>query len=71
MVALRVSPVWMLLLVVGFFSAALGWRIGAFLMLAWACGTFIGHLVVGVSEYRRVMGYEWPEVPVLPDEDDW
>jgi hypothetical protein len=40
-------------------------------MLAAVCGTIAGHLLIGVSEYRRIMRRPWPKVPPLDDEDDW
>jgi hypothetical protein len=31
-----------------------------------------GHLLMGVSEYRRVMRRPWPNVsPLEDDDDDW
>ena len=68
--ALRLGVVWLSLLMVGFYGGLLGWRGGAFLMLAGACGSFAGHMVVGVTEYRRVMSRAWPKVAPLVD-DDW
>jgi hypothetical protein len=70
-VATRLGLVWLVLLVGGGYAAVLGWRRGAFLMLAAVCGTIAGHLVIGVSEYRRIMRRPWPKVPLLDDEDDW
>jgi hypothetical protein len=70
-VATRLSLVWLLLLVVGFYCGALGWRGGAFLMLTGVCGNLVGHLLIGVTEYRRIMRRPWPEVPPIDDEDEW
>ena len=68
----RLSPLWTVLLVGGAYAGVLGWRPGAFLMLAAVCCMIAGHLLVGVTEYRRVMRRPWPEVPALEDdEDDW
>jgi hypothetical protein len=71
MIVLRIAPVWLVLLVVGGYSAVFGWRPGGFLMLAGVCGMIGGHLVVGVVEYRRTMRRPWPAVSPLDDEDDW
>jgi hypothetical protein len=70
-VATRPSLIWVLLLIVGFYGGALGWRGGVFLMLAGVCGNISGHLLVGVTEYRRIMRRPWPKVPPLEDDDDW
>ena len=70
-VVTRLSLVWLFLLVVGAYGGALGWRGGAFVMLAAVCGRVSGHLLVGVTEYRRIMRRQWPKVPPLDDDDDW
>jgi hypothetical protein len=70
-IAARSGLVWLVLLVGGGYAAVLGWRGGAFLMLAAVCGTISGHLLIGVSEYRRIMRRPWPDVAPLDDEDDW
>ena len=70
-VALGLSPIWMLCLIAGAYGGALGWRVGAFGMLAAVCGQVGSHLLVGVIEYRRTMGRPWPKVPLLSDDDDW
>jgi hypothetical protein len=67
---IRLSPLWTILLVAGAYAGALGWRPGAFLMLAAVCATIAGHLLVGVTEYRRVMRRPWPEVSPLEDDED-
>lgn len=54
----------------GAYAALLGWRDGAFLMLAWVLLTLGWHLVVGVVGYRSVMAREWPHVTPLAD-DPW
>jgi len=67
----RLGSVWLLLLVAGLYGGLLGWRTGGFLMLA-VCGMIGGHLLMGVSEYRRVMRRPWPNVsPLEDDDDDW
>ncbi len=71
MIAARLSLVWLLLLIVGGYGAVLGWRAGAFLMLAAVCAMITGHLVIGFSEYRRIMRRPWPSVRPLDDEDEW
>ncbi len=43
---------------------------GGYLMLAGFLALILLHLVVGVSEYRRVMNRPWPKVKPLGD-DDW
>jgi hypothetical protein len=68
-VVARISLVWTILLVGGAYAGVLGWRPGAFLMLAAVCFRIAGHLAVGISEYRRIMRRPWPKVPPL--DDDW
>jgi hypothetical protein len=70
-VAAWLSLFWMIVLIVGGYGAAFGWRPGAYLMLTAVVGFLAGHLVVGLTEYRRVMGRPWPRVPPLDDDDDW
>jgi hypothetical protein len=64
------SPFWLLVLMIGIYGAGLGWRPGAYFMLAGLGGLLVGHLVVGFTEYRRIMRQPWPEVAPL-DDDDW
>ncbi|TML09540.1 MAG: hypothetical protein E6F94_06225 [Actinobacteria bacterium] len=65
----RLSPAWLLLLVVGGYGAVLTrWRTGGFLMLAAVLGEIGTHLFLGVRAYRRVMRRPWPRVRAL---DDW
>ena len=70
-VVARLGLVWLVLLVVGFYGGALGWRGGAFVMLAGVCGNVAGHLLMGITEYRRIMGRPWPKVRSLEDDDEW
>ena len=70
-VVARLGLVWLVLLVVGFYGGALGWRGGAFVMLAGVCGNVAGHLLMGITEYRRVMRRPWPSVRPLEDDDEW
>ena len=59
----RLSPAWLLLLVVGGYGAVLTrWRTGGFLMLAAVLGEIGTHLFLGVRAYRRVMRRPWPQV---------
>jgi len=67
----RLNPILMLLLVAGAYGGALGSRVGAFAMLAAVCCRVGGHLLVGLTEYRRTMRRPWPKVPPLDDDDDW
>jgi hypothetical protein len=69
--ATRLSLVWVLLLIVGAYGAVLGWRGGAFVMLAAVCGNVGGHLLIGITEYRRIMRRSWPKALPLDDEDEW
>lgn len=73
LVAARLLPLWMLLLFGGGWAAAVGWRpAGAYVMLAGFLGEVATHLLIGVTEYRRIMGRPWPEVhPLQDDPDDW
>ncbi len=58
-------------MMVGMYGGLLGWRGGAYLMLAWFVLTWAWHLVTGVVAYRRVMRRAWPRVEPIPfDEDD-
>jgi hypothetical protein len=70
-VVARLGLIWLLLLAVGFYGGALGWRGGAFLMLAGVCGNVAGHVLMGITEYRRIMRRPWPHVRLLEDEDEW
>ena len=70
-VAARLSPLWTLLMMVGMYCAGFGWRPGAYLLLAALLCILLGHLVTGLTEYRRVMRRPWPKVTPLNDDDDW
>ncbi len=65
-----VAPLLMLMMMVGFFTSALRWKPGAYLLIAAATGQITAHLVVGLTEYRRVMSRPWPKVRPVDDEDD-
>ena len=69
--AARLSPLWLLVMIFGVYGAGLGWRPGAYFMLMAILGQVGGHLVMGVTEYRRVMRRPWPQVAPLDDDDDW
>ena len=60
----------MLMLLGGGYAGVLGWRPGAWAMLAAVCGQISGHLVIGMTTYRAVMRRPWPSVAPLTD-DDW
>ncbi len=51
-------------------SAVLGWRPGAWIMMAAVCGHIASNVLVGVTRYRDVMSRPWPDVPALTDDDD-
>jgi hypothetical protein len=70
-VAARLGLIWLLLMIVGFYGGALGWRGGAFLMLAGVCGNVGGHLLMGITKYRRIMRRPWPKVRPLADDEEW
>jgi hypothetical protein len=59
-----------LLLILGIYAGLLGWRGGAYLAVGGLSGHLVGHLVVGLSVYRRVMARPWPEVPA-PNDEEW
>ena len=69
--AARPSSLWLLVMIVGIYGAAFGWRPGAYVMLTALLGLVGGHLVMGITEYRRVMRRPWPQVAPLDDDDDW
>jgi hypothetical protein len=69
-VAAYLGPFWTLVMIVGVYAAALGWRPAAYLLLTALLGLVAGHLVMGITEYRRVMKRPWPDVAPL-DDDDW
>jgi hypothetical protein len=62
---------WLLAMMVGMYGAAFGWRPGAYVLLTALLGQLVGHLAMGITEYRRVMRRPWPEVAALEDDDDW
>jgi hypothetical protein len=59
-----------LALYAGAFSAIF-WAPGIFVALGAVGGLLIGHLIVGVVAYRRVMSRPWPKVKPLEDDEDW
>ena len=69
--AARLSSLWLLVMIVGIYGAAFGWRPGAYVMVTALLGLVGGHLVMGITEYRRVMRRPWPQVAPLDDDDDW
>lgn len=60
-----------LLLLAGAVISAAGEDLGAVVLLAGLGAMLLGHLLVGVAGYRRVMRRPWPPVEPLPDDDDW
>lgn len=68
---IRLETLWLLLLIVGTYGAGFKWRTGAFLALAAVCGRVSGHLLVGWTEYRRIMSHPWPQVAALAEDEDW
>jgi len=70
-VAARLDVLWLLVLMIGAYGAGFGWRPGAYFLLASLLGLLLGHLVMGITEYRRVMGRPWPKVAPLDDDEDW
>ena len=69
--AARLSPFWLIVMIVGVYGAAFGWRPGAYLMITALLGEIGGHLLTGITEYRRVMRRPWPQVPPIDDDDEW
>ena len=65
------SALWLLVMIVGVYGAASDGRPGAYCMLTALLGLVGGHLVMGITEYRRVMRRPWPQVAPLDDDDDW
>lgn len=60
----------LVLIFVGAYGAAFGWRLGAYLMLAGIASAIGTDITVAVLNYRRVMRRPWPNVPPLDDWDD-
>jgi hypothetical protein len=55
----------------GLFVAALGYVVGAYLLV---CGLLIQlsfNVLVGVTSYGDVMNRPWPQVTPLDEDDDW
>jgi len=55
----------------GLFVAALGYVVGAYLLV---CGLLIQlslDVLVGVTSYRDTMNRPWPQVTPLDEDDDW
>jgi hypothetical protein len=71
LIAARLNPLWLIVMTVGLYGAAAGWRPGGFLMITALLGYIATHLLIGVTEYRRVMRRPWPEVAPLEDDDEW
>ena len=65
------SPLWLIVMMAGLYGAAFGWRPGAYLMITGLLGDIVGHLLIGITEYRRVMRRPWPQVAPLDDDDEW
>jgi RsiW-degrading membrane proteinase PrsW (M82 family) len=71
LVAAYLLPVWLIVMVVGLYAAAFGWRPGAYLMITALLGDIVSHTLMGVTEYRRVMRRPWPKVPPIDADDEW
>ena len=71
LIAARLSPLWLIVMTVGLCAAAYGWRPGAYLLITAVLGYIATHLLIGVTEYRRVMRRAWPKVSPLEDDDEW
>jgi hypothetical protein len=71
LIAARLTLLWLIVMMVGLYGAAFGWRPSAYFMVTALLGYFVSHLVMGVTEYRRVMRRSWPKVPPLEDDDEW
>ena len=70
--AARLTLLWFLMMSAGAYGAAFGWRPGAYLAITAVFGYNASHLVMGITEYRRVMRRPWPHVPNLDaDDDEW
>jgi hypothetical protein len=57
-------------LTIGGFSAVLGWRPGAWIMVGAVCERIASNVLAAVAAYREVMSRPWPAVPPLTDDDD-
>lgn len=53
---------WLIVMTVGLYGAAFGWRPGAYFMITALLGYIVSHLLIGITEYRRVMRRPWPQV---------
>ena len=67
LIAARLSPLWLIVMTAGLYGAAIGWRPGAFLMITALLGYIATHLLIGVTEYRRVMRRPWPRFRLEDD----
>lgn len=71
LVAASLSPLWLIVMMVGFYGAAFDWRPGAYFMITALLGYIATHLLMGITEYRRTMRRPWPRVPPIDDDDEW
>jgi hypothetical protein len=71
LVAASLGPVWLIVMMIGLYGAAFGWRPSAYFMITALLGYIVMHLLMGITEYRRVMRRPWPQVPPIDDDDDW
>ena len=60
----------MLLLIVGCWAGALGWRPAAWILIAALCTIVGAHVTISAIAYRRTMRRAWPRVAALPFDDD-
>ena len=58
-----------MLVLAGAVGAALDWRGGAFLAVAGILAAVVGHVAIGVADYRDTMRRRWPRVPPVVDDD--
>jgi len=67
----RLSPAWLLLIIVGGYVAAIyRSRPAALIALGGVLALIATHLFVAVRHYRRTMRHPWPQVPPVDDWDD-
>ena len=59
----------LVLIIVGGYASAFGWRPGALLLIAALAIRTFANLTVGLTMYRATMTRPWPEVAPIDDDE--